>query len=217
MGAVDAIIWARVECGELADIKLEGPMSTVEQKSYTPEDLLEMPDGDRYELVRGQLVEKDMTARAGWVSGQVLRLMGNFVDANQLGWGFSDGTGVQCFSVDPSMVRRPDGCYVARGRFPDEIIPEGHIRIPPDLAVEVVSPNDASYDVERKVGEYLDAGVRQVWVINPNNHTVKVYRSEGDVWQLDEDAELSGGDVLPGFRCAVHTLFPPTVRTTDSQ
>lgn len=193
-----------------ADIELERPMSTVEQKSYTAEDLLQMPDGDRYELVHGQLVDEDMGAQAGWVSGQVLLKIGTFVEANRLGWVFPDGTGVQCFS-EPGMVRRPDSCFVAFGRFEDEIVPEGHIRIPPDLAVEVVSPNDAYYDVERKVDEYLEAGVRQVWVINPNNRTVKVYGSDGGVRHLGEEAELEGGDVLPEFRCPVRSLFPPAV------
>jgi Uma2 family endonuclease len=184
-------------------------MSTVAQTTFTPDDLLKMPDGDTYELVNGQLVEQAMGAKAGWVSGQIYTLLNLHAKQHDAGWAFPDGTSIQCFPDDPNKVRRPDTCLVARGRFQNDEVPEGHILIPPDLAVEVVSPNDSYYDVEAKVGEYLDAGVKLVWVINPANRTVKVYRAEGDVSHLDEKDQLSGEDVLRGFVCRVGDLFPP--------
>ncbi len=187
-------------------------MSTVEQVTYTPDELLKMPDGDAYEIVNGQLVERDMGARAGWVSGQMFHRIQLHVVESGEGWAFPDGTGVQCFPDDPHQLRRPDTCFVARGRFENDEVPEGYIRIAPDLAVEVVSPNDSYYDVEDKVDEYLAAGVRLVWVINPSNRTMKVYRRDGDLSHLDEHDELSGEDVLRGFRCRVGELFPPAAQ-----
>jgi Uma2 family endonuclease len=80
--------------------------------------------------------------------------------------------------------------------------------IPPDLAVEVVSPNDLAYDVESKVVEYLDANVALVWVIDPEARTVRIYRRDGSISWLREQGELSGEDVLPGFQCRVATIFP---------
>jgi Uma2 family endonuclease len=166
-----------------------------------------MPEGDLYELVNGQLVEREMGAKAGWVSGQVYTRLNLHSQQHDAGWVFPDGTGVQCFPDDPHKVRRPDTCFVARGRFPNEEVPDGHILLAPDLTVEVVSPND--FEVEEKVDEYLDAGVKLVWVLNPPKRAVKVYRAQGAMSQLNENDELSGEDVLPGFRCRVGDLFPP--------
>lgn len=83
----------------------------------------------------------------------------------------------------------------------------GFLRIAPDLAVEVVSPNDTVYEVDEKVEELLAAGVRLVWVLNPETRIVEVHRLDGTVSKLHVADELSGEDVLPGFTCPVAELF----------
>ena len=93
------------------------------------------------------------------------------------------------------------------GRFPNERVPKGYIRIPPDLAVEVVSPNDLADHMDFKVEEYLEAGVSLVWVISPNAETVTVHRADGSVTKLHNTDELSGETLLSGFRCKVSDLF----------
>lgn len=185
-------------------------MSTVTITEYTAEDLLRMPDGDLYELVDGQLVERKFAATSSWVAGEIHRRLGNHVNEQNLGWAFPEGTSYQCFAVEPERVRKPDASFVAAGRFDNDLPPEeGHVRIPPDLAVEVVSPNDSYFEVDQKVEEFLEAGVRLVWVINPETRTAKVYRpGEQAVAHLHANDELSGEDVLPGFRCRVGDLFP---------
>jgi Uma2 family endonuclease len=97
---------------------------------------------------------------------------------------------------------------VRRGRLIPDEPPEGYITIAPDLVVEVVSPNDLYYEVDRKVEEYLDAGVQLVWVINPDTRSVQVYVPGSGVTRLDDSQELTGRDVLPGFACRVGDLFP---------
>jgi len=190
-------------------------MSTVETRTYTPEDLLTMPDGDRFELVDGELVEIDMGGKSSWVGGQVFTEL-SLHSRTHGGWAFPDSTSYQCFSVDPNRVRKPDASYVGPGRFENDEIPEGHIRVPPDLAVEVVSPNDFYYDVEKKVDEYLRAGVRMVWVVNPEFWTVRVFRdSIQNLAQFGPDDELTGGDVLPEFRCRVSDLFANLQRSSS--
>ena len=116
---------------------------------------------------------------------------------------------MRCYADDPDKVRKPDACFVRRGRLVPDEPPEGFITIAPDIVVEVVSPTDYYYDVERKVEEYLEAGVSVVWVINPDTRSVKVYAQGAGVMKLDDKEELTGGDVLPEFRCAVASLFPP--------
>ena len=184
-------------------------MSTVEQQLYTPDDLLQMPDGDRYELVDGQLVEQeDMGGKSVWAGGQVFFELVLYAKANG-GWAFMDGVGYQCYPFAPDQVRKPDASFVCAGRFENDEIPDGHIRIPPDLAVEVVSPNDLFKNVEGKVDEYLRAGVKMVWVIDPKFCTIRIFRDRiGNARQIGPNDELTGDDVLPGFRCQVSELFP---------
>jgi Uma2 family endonuclease len=182
--------------------------TVITDRRYTPDDLLKMPDGDRFELLEGQLVEKDMSAKACRVVARICAALVPFVEANELGSVFGSTATYRCFADDPDRVRKPDVSFVHRSRWNEEY-EEGHVPIAPDLAVEVVSPNDLHYDVERKVAEFLSAGVKLIWVINPEEQTVQVFRHDGTTGYLRADAELTGEAVLPGFRCRIAELFKP--------
>src|SRR5262245_44793797 len=168
-------------------------MSTVETKTrYRPEDLLTMPGGDRYELLDGQLVEGNMGQWSSYVAGQTYRLLADFCLDNPQGWVFPEGTSYQCFPAAPERVRRADVSFIRLGRQSlAEVRAEGHTRIAPDLAVEVVSPNDTVYDIDTKVQDFLQAGVRLVWVVNPEVRTVEVHRPTGPGAILRENDELT--------------------------
>ena len=169
-----------------------------------------MPEGERYELVDGHLVEKPIGAESDWIGMRLIAQLVMFVESSRRGHVFGPETGYQCFRDAPNKVRKPDGSFIAAGRLPGNRIPKGHIRIVPDLAIEVISPNDLYYEVEAKVHEYQTAGVRLIWVVNPDLRTVKVYDSQaGHPSELTAGDELTGGDVLPGFRCTIADLFPP--------
>jgi len=183
-------------------------MSTVVEKTYTPEDLLAMPDRKGYELVDGHLVERHMSRLSSWVGGQVYSALNIFLREQQLGWAWPADQGYVCFPDAPGKVRLPDVTFIRRERLPDALTSEGYTYIPPDLAVEVISPNESAYEVENKVLEYLNAGVALVWVINPEARTVRIHRKDGSVGWLREEGELSGEDVVPGFRCRVAAIFP---------
>jgi Uma2 family endonuclease len=175
----------------------------------TPEDLLSIPDGDDFELVDGRLVERHMGWKSSWIGSTLLQLLKAFAEAHRLGWVSGPEAGYQCFRDRPNLVRKPDVSFLRRGRLPREEFPEGHCRLVPDVAAEVVSPKDTYYEVESKVREYLDVGVPLVWVVNPATKSVRVHRPNGTVTDLREAEELSGEDVVPGFRCRVGDLFPP--------
>jgi Uma2 family endonuclease len=172
-----------------------------------PDDLLRMPEGDHYELVHGRPVEKDMGAKSDEISLAIGSLLRLFVSQHGLGRTYGSSTGYQCFPADPGRVRKPDASFVAKGRLPDDKTPDGHIKLAPDLAIEVVSPNDSAEEVEGKVGEYLSARVRLVWVVFPIAKTVHVRRLSGTCDVLTESGSLSGEDVVPGFTCRVADLF----------
>ena len=186
-------------------------MSTVlEQALFEPEDLLTMPDGDRFELVDGQLVERNMSKWSSYVAGTMHHLLRSHNDAHRFGWVYPEGTSYQCFPGAPKQVRRPDVSLIRLERIsPDEAMSDGHLRIAPDLAVEVVSPNDLAYEIDEKVDEYEAAGVKLVWIVNPATKAVRVHRDDGTVTVLREKDELDGENVVPGFRCRVADLFLP--------
>ena len=190
-------------------------MSTITPvQSVTPEDLLAMPDAERYELVDGELRERDMSGLSSVVGRRATTLLGNVVDLAGLGYVAAADCGYRCFPWDAGKMRRPDGSFIAAGRLTDEELEAGYLYIPPDIAIEVVSPNDLAGDLHEKIEEYLRVSVTLVWVIDPRTRTVDVYRPDGSVTRLREADELTGEAVVPGFRCRVSELFPPRVDQT---
>jgi Uma2 family endonuclease len=167
-----------------------------------------MPDGDRYELIDGHLVERTVSTLASYVAGRVYLLVQLFCQQHGLGWVFPEGTSFQCFPFAPGQVRKPDTSFIRLDRLTAaQAADEGHCPVAPDLMVEVVSPNDLAYEIDRKVRDFLRAGTRLVWVVNPQVQTVQVHRAGSIGAILGENDELGGEDVLPGFRCRVGELF----------
>jgi Uma2 family endonuclease len=169
--------------------------------------MLRMPDEGRlYELVDGKLVEKRMSDLAQLVANNLNDELVVWAKQSAAGRSFVEAT-FQCFPDDPGRVRRPDVAFVSRDRLANYQWGHGHIMIAPDLAVEVVSPNDTVSELDRKVGEYFQAGVRHVWVINPEQQTVRIHRRPGDLSELVGGADLIDEPLLRGFRCPLTTLF----------
>jgi len=175
--------------------------------AYTAEDLLRLSGDAIYELLDGRLVEKKMGARASEVAANLIGEIRPFLKSMKLGRVFDSDCGYQVFGPNRNRVRKPDVSFVARGRLPNDEVPQGHIAFEPDFAVEVVSPNDLADEVEEKRVEFLQAGVRLVWIIYPTTKTIHVFRHDGSCAVLTESGNLSGDDVLPGFTCRVADLF----------
>jgi Uma2 family endonuclease len=97
------------------------------------------------------------------VAYELARVVGSHCRAQDLGWIFPADTPFRCFPWQPSMARKPDVAFVRRERLAPERLAVGFIPVVPDLAVEVVSPNDLASMLDRKLGEYRRAGVRLVW------------------------------------------------------
>jgi Uma2 family endonuclease len=184
-------------------------MAIVEQNhTYTPEDLRQLPDFERFELVDGQPVETGMGALACWIASLINAKLTVFVLEHSLGMVLSSETQYQCFPDDARRIRKPDVSFIHRSRVTPAIL-QGFVRIPPDLAVEIVSEHDTYYEVETKVREYLRAGVRLVWVLNPPTRSVRIHRLNGTQEVLEAGDTLSGEEVVAGFSLEVAILFAP--------
>ena len=163
-------------------------------------------NGSRYELSRGELVPMTPVSFApGKTVSNLLGLLIPFVNRENLGT-VGPEIGFRLSRV-PDTLRAPDIAFVAKHREPQGPAAFKFAEIAPDLAVEVLSPEDSASEVLRKTEEYLAAGVRLVWIVDPATQTVTVYRSLDDVRVLIAAQDLDGGDVLPGFRTKIRDIF----------
>jgi Uma2 family endonuclease len=164
-------------------------------------------DGHIYELVNGELVELNMSGETSWIAGKIAGDL-HVVIKPPVGWVLPVDAGFRCFPHDPEAVRKPDVAFVSRSRLPSLPV-EGYIPLSPDLAVEVVSPNDLAYEVEAKVELWLSAGVKEVWVIMPRSRTVTIHKPN-QVPLVVPAAQTIESPLLPGFSSQVGAFFPPT-------
>ena len=176
-------------------------MPPPEQGSMTLDEFLES-DLEGYEYMKGELIPMPAASwEHGLIGARVFLRLGVYVQESQLGEVVTPDTGFQV----GERVLKPDVAFLSTAHLPDD--PSKACPVPPDLAVEVVSPSDAFRRVVEKAFAYLQAGTQMVWVIEPGSQTVTVYRSETDIKLLTRNDTLTGEDVVEGFSCQVAQLF----------
>jgi Uma2 family endonuclease len=166
-------------------------------------------DDDRYlyELDRGRLVVMEPPGfDHGATAARITLLLATFVEAHHLGQVVTGDTGFVLFRA-PDTVRGPDVAFVGAERLPSEEDAQLFFEGAPDLAVEVLSPSNRPGQLETKIKNYLAAGTRLVWVVDPRRRTVVVHAPDAIPGTLTDADEIDGADVLPGFRAPVRALF----------
>ncbi len=176
----------------------------------TAQDLLRLSgDNVRRELVNGRVIEMPPHGFAhGEVAGRVFAIL--FEHVRRVGGGkvaVGDVGFVLSVPGDPERVRGPDVAFISEGRLSGIGSLEGFVVGAPDIAVEVLSPSEASLDVQQKVRDYLDAGTELVWLVAPQARTVTVYRADGWARLLRDGDVLDGEPVLPGFSVPLTKVF----------
>ena len=167
----------------------------------TLEEFLES-DLEGYEYANGELIPRMPTSlKHGKISLKLGSRLLLHVDENRLGNVYPAPTG---FRVGERLLI-PDIAFVSIARIPEDT--DKASPIPPDLAVEVVSPTDVLNRIVEKAFAYLEVGTQLVWVVEPKSKTVMVYRSETDIKLLTRNDTLTGEDVVEGFACSVAELF----------
>lgn len=174
--------------------------------SMTAEELLHLNlPNKRTELVRGRLIVREPAGfRHGAVANRLSLAISSHVQINQSGLVLAAETGFKLAS-DPDTVRAADVAFVSRERLPDPL-PTSFAAMAPDLVVEVLSPDDRPGEVLAKVVDWLSAGCRLVWVVDPGRRNARVYRADGSESLLAHDGVLEGEDVLPGFAQPLATI-----------
>ncbi len=190
-------------------------MMSIQEKLYTADELWELSNlpenrDKRFELSEGMLIEMSPgIGEHGDIIAIITGFFFNFVIPNQLGRlsGAETGYVLQKNAGSKDTVRAPDLGFVRAERM------QGHKRLPkryvpfaPDLAVEVISPNDKQVEIEEKIGQYLRAGTTMVMIVDVDNEIIYVH-TPSESRRLTMDDTLDGGDVLPGFSLPVRTIF----------
>ena len=186
-------------------------------KTYTVADLDALSaEGHHYELIGGELRSMSPSGGPhGDATSRVSFYISGIVYSDNLGMVFAAETGF-FLQRDPDTVKAPDFAFVSDARLPDPL-PEGYVPVVPDLVVETRSPNDTVREVAEKVEEWLEAGVRLVWVVEPRKRTLTVHRPGQAPPSLGVNDTLSGEDVLPGLTVLIKNLFPPRRDCTTQQ
>jgi len=173
---------------------------------YTAEDLEQLPSDARYELIRGELCAMpNNSADHGNKTMRISTSVAQFVDENDLGECFAAETRFTIES-NPDTTLGPDFAYISKERL-TEIPLKGYLRLAPDLVVETRSPNDTRTEFALKISRWLQAGVREVWALDPATRTLVVHRTGTVSQTLTIDDTLTGGEVLPGYSVTLRRIF----------
>jgi Uma2 family endonuclease len=192
---------------ELGDVPVRRVRLVPLPGTATERDLLEIHarTGRACELIDGVLVEKTMGYRESLLSGAIIDYLRQYVRPRRLGIVLGEAGPLR---ILPHQVRMPDVCFIRYDRFPGGKLPQVQIpAVAPDLAVEVLSPDNSAGEMQRKLRDYFTAGVRLVWYVDPATRTARAYTAPDQCALLSEADTLSGGDVLPGFQLSLRDLF----------
>ncbi|MFT4038323.1 MAG: Uma2 family endonuclease [Thermomicrobiales bacterium] len=150
-----------------------------------------------WELIDGEPTAVNPAAgSSSFIGSRIAHYLNIYVDEHPIGYVFGADIGFVLFP-DRATVRSPDAAFVSISRLQE--IPDTFIPLPPDLAVEVLSPTDRRSDARAKAAMYLDAGVPLVWLIDPRNRTATIYQQDAAPVTIGTEDSLDGGDILPGF------------------
>ena len=173
----------------------------------TADELMRLPDdGHRYELLKGELLTMSPTSgKHGVVAMRLSRILANYIEDSDLGLTFAAETGFR-LEHDPDTVLAPDFAFVSRDRI-STLPDDGYVRLAPDLVVEVISPSQSDKEMRLKAVLWISLGVKQVWLVQPKKRTVELFVKTDEHVLLREKDELTGGELIPGFRIRVSEIF----------
>jgi Uma2 family endonuclease len=173
----------------------------------TGEALARIPNLGPCELVKGKIVLGSPTgARHGGSESRFCHVLQSFVMPRKVGEVLVGEVGIYT-GRDPDTVRGADVVFISNERYARRAREKAYLDVAPELVVEVLSPRDRPKDILRKIEEYFACGVLRVWIADPAARTIRVHRSPRESMLLRGDDELTGEEVLPGFKVRVAELF----------
>lgn len=176
-----------------------------ETRLITGEELLTLPDLGPCELIDGRIVRMSPVGdEHAILEFRFGRWLGNFAESKGYAWVMGGEIGIYT-RRKPDRVRGTDVVVISKQRLPRWT--KGYLSVAPELVIEIMSPHDKWEDIRQKVAEYFAIGVERVWVVEPAQRTVTVFRSSTDLVRLGEDDTLKGEGLLEGFELPLSRLF----------
>ena len=177
-----------------------------DQKIWTDAEFMALPDGDRYELINGELIN---VGNSGIEHGNLGAFLAGAIEfhvrSRKLGATCDSST---AFTMKSGNRRSPDVSFVSKERLQGlKRLPKGYLQGAPDLAVEIISPSNTFEEIHDKIVEYFDNGSKLVWVIHPDEKSVLVYHRPEPDRLLKAADSLDGEAVIPDFSLLVADLF----------
>jgi Uma2 family endonuclease len=186
---------------------LEKQLQGEEEHLITGEELFAMGDIGPAELVRGEIIYHMPTNHLhGYIEILLATLLNNFVRPRNLGRVLGGEIGIYT-RRNPDTVRGADVAFISNERF-QKVVSKSYLEVAPEIVVEVMSPKDIWSEVNEKLAEYFEIGVKLVWVLDPRLELTHVYRSLENVSVLRKDDVLTGEDILPGLEIPLSEIFP---------
>jgi len=181
---------------------------TVTRKAWTDEELATLPkDGHKYELLEGDLIMSPVYANHGRTCMRLGAILLHFAESRKLGEVYDSSTG---FRLTDDLLLSPDISFVSKARLKKiEVALDQFLAGAPDLAVEVLSPSDRMTQIHRKLERYFEHGTRLAWLVNLRKQQVHIYTADNIEALTDLEDVLTGGAVLPGFKCKLRKIFLP--------
>ena len=179
------------------------------KKTWTDWELETLPgDGQKYELLDGELIMIPVPANHGTICVRLILLIGGFVQRRKLGEVYDSSTG---FRLSESILLSPDVSFVSKARLRKVLrAPDRFLCGAPDLGVEVLSPSDRMQEIHRKLDLYFEHGTRLIWIINWKLEQIHIYRPDSIEALTRPTDVLPGAEVLPGFKCRLNQIFRPS-------
>lgn len=191
--------------GTLARTRIQ--VSPPSDRLVKGKELLDHPEWGRCELIKGRVISSSPSKGPhGAIAGTIHGYLALHVIPNDLGLVVAAETGIY-IKTDPDTIRAPDVAFIRKERLPKDGLPDDFLTIAPDLAVEVVSPSDKFPDVVEKAEQFLDAGVKTVWIVEPRNKAVHIYRKGQPVLLIHAQDTLTDAEILPGFALPLNKVF----------
>jgi Uma2 family endonuclease len=178
------------------------------KKFWSDEELEALPkDGYKRELLDGEIIMSPVHANHGLVCVRLTAVLFNFVQRHRLGELYDSSTG---FRLSEKLLLSPDIAFVSKATLRKILVaPDKFLQGAPDLVVEVLSPSDRLVEIHRKLDRYFEHGTRVAWLVNWRKEQVHVYTPDSIESFTRPNDTLTGGTVLPGFKCKLSRIFAP--------
>jgi Uma2 family endonuclease len=186
------------------------PVAVLDQKRrvWTDDELEALPrDGHKYELLDGGLIMSPVHMNHSLICVRLISLLASFVQRRKLGEVFDSSVGCR---LAPNLLLSPDVSFVSKARFAKiGIAPDKFLSGAPDLVVEVLSAGDRMTQINRKLEHYFEHGTKLAWLVNWRKEQIIIYTADSVESLTRAGDVLTGGTVLPGFKCKLGGIFRP--------